>query len=55
MISAVFKIVVTVVIVTLTSPAFAIGFQFLSIPDDAGGELVTGHWQIWANSARSGI
>lgn len=44
MLSALFRIVVTVVIVTLTSPAFAIGFQFLSIPDDAGRPIEIGIW-----------
>ena len=44
MLPAFLRIVVTVCIVTLTSPALAIGFQFLSIPDDAGRPIEVGIW-----------
>ncbi len=38
------RIVATVLLVVFTSPAFAIGFDYLSIPDDAGRPIEVGIW-----------
>lgn len=48
------RIVATVVMVALTSPAFAVGFQFLSVPDDAGRPIEVGIWYP-SNSAPAAI
>lgn len=38
------RIAATVFIVALSSPAFAVGFQYLSIPDDTGRPIEIGIW-----------